>query len=141
MEAFAVSLPSLLKSSYHRFPSHEHGTVSTYHFHYPKLQSTAKFRMPWFSLHLNLPSCSLISSSVFELRIFDYLSPCVYIHTKGSLSLFSLIWVVLPNLALQEFVNCKFIIIIIICKLKTISEFMIEAELVLFLNCKHIFFS
>lgn len=63
------------------------------------------------------------------------LSPCVYTHTHtgGSLSPFSLIWVVLPNLALQELVNCKFIISIIIGKLKTISEFVIVVELVLFL--------
>lgn len=52
MEAFAVFLPSLLKW-YHRLAFYEHSTVSTYHFRYWKLQSTAKFRMPWFSVHLN----------------------------------------------------------------------------------------
>ena len=78
-----------VRSSYHPLACCGHGTVSTYHLPSPKHQNTAKFRMPWFSLHLNLPSFPLISSSRFELGVFDTpLSVCLYTHWGQSLTAF-----------------------------------------------------
>lgn len=58
-------------------------TMSIYHIHYPKPQSTALLRILCFPWPLNLPSFSLILPQYMNSQYLVYPPPCVCIHTAN----------------------------------------------------------